>query len=83
MKVILTNEQINYIIRDLADSTGELESAIQEVAGADIRLEDISDQSLLEIDQEIFQCDTCGWWCRIEEMSENDNQVCTDCEEEA
>jgi hypothetical protein len=34
------------------------------------------------IDDEIFTCEVCGWWCEISEMSDTD-QVCRDCEEDA
>lgn len=33
-----------------------------------------------EIDQLMFRCDMCGWWCEIGEMAEGDDvQICADC----
>jgi hypothetical protein len=37
-----------------------------------------------EIDNQIFYCEECGWWCEISEMAwENDNSdtICVDCYE--
>lgn len=31
------------------------------------------------IDQRIFECETCGWWCELSEMSESEEWSCTDC----
>lgn len=32
------------------------------------------------VDDHIFCCDTCGWWCEIGEQSEaEDDQICDDC----
>ena len=44
-------------------------------------LHDETDLSLEEfqmIDEEIFNCDCCGWWCEISEMG-NEQGVCDDC----
>ena len=33
------------------------------------------------LDQQIFNCCICGWWCDLDEMADNDfnDQVCGDC----
>lgn len=41
-------------------------------------LED-STEFLAEVDQQIFQCECCGWWCVISEMTDNGDWQCTDC----
>lgn len=33
------------------------------------------------IDNEIFCCETCGWWCENSEMSDTD-MVCVDCSDD-
>lgn len=39
-----------------------------------------------ELDQNVFCCDDCGWWCGIDEMAENPEgkggQYCTDCRDD-
>lgn len=31
------------------------------------------------LDQTIFCCEQCNWWCEISEMSEHEDWVCRDC----
>lgn len=31
------------------------------------------------LDNEIFLCDSCGWWCALSEMADNDNWECKNC----
>lgn len=33
-----------------------------------------------ELDQLVFECENCGWWYELSEMSETKNYTCTDCE---
>lgn len=42
----------------------------------DEELEDI--QLMNQVDDLMFNCDCCGWWFDISEMSDAD-QICTDC----
>lgn len=35
-----------------------------------------------ELDQQIFRCECCGWWCEISEMSDSGNWACEGCEPE-
>lgn len=43
----------------------------------------LDEQGLLqEFDNEIFECELCGWWCEQSEMSEGMPQVCDDCADE-
>ena len=34
---------------------------------------------LNHLDNEIFRCECCNWWCPISEMSENSDTECRDC----
>lgn len=34
------------------------------------------------IDNEIFLCEQCGWWCENCEQSEDDETLCNECSEE-
>lgn len=31
------------------------------------------------LDNQIFRCECCNWWCAISESSENDPVECVDC----
>lgn len=40
---------------------------------------------LQELDDKVFECDGCGWWCRTEEANDAPNgcgYLCDDCNEE-
>lgn len=34
---------------------------------------------LNHLDNQIFLCEGCGWWCEISEMSEDSDTECNDC----
>lgn len=48
---------------------------------ADNEAEELEDYLpfLIHLDNEIFRCECCDWWCSISEMSENSNTECRDC----
>lgn len=40
----------------------------------------LQDNNLLErFDSDIFECETCGWWCGDDERSEDQDDVCSEC----
>lgn len=40
-----------------------------------------NDIELMELlDDRVFECESCGWWCEISEASEKDDSTCIDCE---
>lgn len=41
--------------------------------------EDFTVVELQLLDDEIFLCDECSWWCELGEMSEKGESICTDC----
>lgn len=66
----------------------ELDQRVQQVAdalvgtAADLKEhatdEEINDQSFcILLDNLIFCCDQCNWWCEIDEMSEDN--ICLEC----
>lgn len=80
--IILTPSQLQTVIDDLRGTTGSLEETINEVLGKEIdSISDISSQSLEAIDEEIFLCDACGWWCGTDEYSPDPDaeQTCDEC----
>lgn len=45
-------------------------------------LEDDEDEDVVQehLDQFIFECEGCGWWCEIDELhNDTDAQLCDDC----
>lgn len=49
----------------------------------DLELSDLDDEVTTAVDQEIFCCTQCSWWCPIDEESseeiDHDEWVCSDC----
>jgi len=44
---------------------------------------DLPMEFLQQIDDSIFQCTACSWWCDIDEANDqNGENVCNDCHEE-
>jgi hypothetical protein len=76
----LTSSQIDDLIQDLQGTTKSLDTATEELFG--VSAFDLHIEVLSEIDNHIFQCDGCGWWCDLGEQSHEveDDMVCEDCE---
>lgn len=72
---------IEQVIEDLTGSCDSLHSVLNSYGFTD---DDMTSEKYLRLDEEIFCCDSCGWWCEINEEHENDNgdRVCDDCHED-
>lgn len=78
----IEDNQVDSIIHSLRGTCDTLDGAIQEVCGDDYSENDLTTEQLEKIDQEIFLCSDCRWWCEVSEMSEiEDENVCDDCAE--
>lgn len=67
----------NQLIYDLQGTCNGLESFLERHDA-----EDLIDHApfLHYLDNHIFLCDVCGWWCELSEAAEDsDTVVCTDC----
>lgn len=64
------------IIYYLNGSCMSLEQALEDYEVPE--LED-NDSFLSYLDNEIFRCECCNWWCPISEMSEQGDWECRDC----
>lgn len=66
--------------REVAEELQGTPRSIPEFATA----EEADDEVFLgELDQHVFECTVCGWWCEVSEMSEkHEDFVCTDCEDD-
>lgn len=78
----ISETQLQEIIEALQGTCDTLDGIVQVVMEDDnICTNDLTPEQLEELDQQIFLCETCGWWYEISEMSDED-QVCQDCDDE-
>lgn len=75
----LPNFDIQTVIDFLQGSTETIDSAI-EILYPGMDREDLDQKDLETIDDQIFVCETCGWWCEISERAD-DEEICEDCAE--
>lgn len=70
--------KIQTLIDDLTGTTNSLESKCE-----DLGLDPLSPEVTGAVDQQIFQCTECSWWCEMhDESSEfcgHDEWICGDC----
>ena len=73
----------NFDIAELiADLQGTCKS-ISDFLPEGMNQDDLTQNDLSEIDQEIFLCDGCGWWCEVSESNDRGGEnVCDDCKDE-
>lgn len=46
--------------------------------------EEIQNKDFMEeLDQHVFECEVCNWFCDVDEMAEGDGLVCVECERDA
>lgn len=79
-------EEIIGAIQGLNDPSARADALAAEIQGTanSIPEELLSDQPMLEaLDQLIFECSECGWWCEQGEANEGPNgeDICDDCSE--
>lgn len=68
---------IHQVIADMQGTCSMLIDALPEGMNED----DLTSEDHEAIDNEIFLCDECGWWCEISEQADTgeDEQKCEDC----
>lgn len=73
----LTVVQLNELVQRLEGTADYLGFAMRELFGT----EDLDVKSCEALDEQIFQCETCGWWMEHSEMTENPDKDwnCRDC----
>lgn len=79
----ISNDQFEKIINYLQGSCMNMEEAIHHTTeNDDLCEDDITESQMAHLDQEIFLCTDCNWWCEISEevKSEEDGEMgCRDC----
>ena len=75
---LLSNDKLEAIVERLeGQCLIDLEQAMEEEGV--IHLLDDTD-TLQQIDERIFQCEQCGWWCSTDELHDDSNEkTCEDC----
>lgn len=65
------------VIQELVGTTLPLETVLADHGRAE---EDLTKDELDRIDEEIFLCHACGWWCSTDECNEDEGEsLCDDC----
>ena len=76
--------EIEELIGALQGTTDTMESAINELFGEDYSEDDLTDGDWNKINNSVFLCTDCGWWCETSEESQESldgEQICEDCNE--
>lgn len=80
----LTREQVDQIADTLRGQCARsLEEVVKEDHGIDPDDLDIEDH--LALDEKVFCCEKCGWYCDIDELSERadgNTLFCDECEDD-
>lgn len=71
----LADEQVADLAEALRGTTDSLDEAL--VRKFDIDQDDLDAEDHHELDEHVFLCDGCGWWCEASEME--GDQTCSDC----
>lgn len=81
---VLSAKEIEEICESLTGTTQSLEEVVNHVTQGRVESLDAVDvKTLAEIDEKVFCCEGCGWWCSTDELhNEDDQQLCDDCEED-
>lgn len=71
-------DKIQTLIHRLSGSTDSMSHVCEELG-----LSDLDDEVTSAVDQEIFNCSDCNWWCEQSEESsefiEHDEWICSQC----
>lgn len=76
----ITTTQVNTLINYLQGTCMSMSESCEDLNFSE---DDLTIKQLQEIDNWIFQCSGCGWWCeRGEAHDVNGEDMCDDCYEE-
>lgn len=71
----------NFSISELIESLNGTCKTIAEALPDDMEEDDLTEADHEDIDNQIFLCEQCNWWCEICERIEEDD-ICEDCKDE-
>lgn len=72
-------ERIEEFVESLRGTCRSIDEACNEFG---MTFEDLTGEDLEYIDNEIFCCEDCGWWCELCETSYTVENTCKDCNPE-
>lgn len=75
---MITQDDMTRVAERLLGTCNSLDSALEEELGADFA--DVPIEMLEILDDQVLQCEQCGWWCESSEI--DDDQACEDCRED-
>ena len=71
---------IDLLISSLQGTCQSLDETIKQVYGEEYGEDIMSEEDRSTLDNEIFKCETCDWWCEIGDQDSEGN--CLDCSTE-
>lgn len=71
------NNRINQVISRLQGSNSTLEEQAQNLG---FKEKDLTTEELDTLDESLFVCDACSWWCSTEEVVK-ESTFCAECRE--
>jgi hypothetical protein len=73
----ITPEQLQELIDYLQGTCQNIATALEDIGFTE---DDLAIADFMEIDQQIFLCVVCGWWCEASESDgESEEPTCQDC----
>lgn len=80
-------DRANQIIERLRGTCNSVENELKGDEDLDNIIDETQDKLFQLINDEIFECITCGWWYELCELSEKSieghhNLICVDCSED-
>jgi hypothetical protein len=83
MGMKLTQHQIEELCDYLRGTTNSFDDGMDAIGLPDVSLDELDREVLDEIDQSVFECSVCGWWCDTDELADDeDDNVCLECHPE-
>jgi formylmethanofuran dehydrogenase subunit E len=77
----LTQDEVNELVNYIQGTVMSLDNATEQLFG--VSEMDLDIESLSMIDDYVFECSNCGWWCEISEQNEiYGDSVCDGCLDE-
>lgn len=66
---------IEKLANELEGTCGSLDDALQRQG---LTIDEVPTEVMLELDNLVMECGSCGWWCEASEVDEDAN--CRDCQ---
>jgi len=64
------------------DLQGTCKSMYEILQWYDLEEEHMPMEFFQHVDNQLFLCESCGWWCELSEESDAEAQCCTSCVED-